>query len=220
MIPHDRLLQSLALLRHVVYTCLIPQLLPQTPRSSFSCSSLSWSLLLSALSENSFSFPCSLTTCQTVKLELEGRARFTGCAGNCGTNYRGGNYDLLRRLSTFLAIKKYITEKKRGSKTEQVSADWLDRMLMFHAGVVEPISEFCAKRSGRQSGSNLDTRKALVDPVAIVEEVMMGRGKGRGELGRGENQEDDQGGEGKGEKEEGWYEGGGVRERRSGGKED
>ncbi|EKX43591.1 hypothetical protein GUITHDRAFT_110396 [Guillardia theta CCMP2712] len=103
---------------------------------------------------------------------------------NCGTNYRGGNYDLLKRLSTFLAIKKFIAEKKRGNKNEQTSADWLDRMLMVHGTDFEGDAGYDVDRNFMQMLLNQspsfvrnanDESLALVDPVAVVEQLLESR---------------------------------------------
>jgi hypothetical protein len=50
-----------------------------------------------------------------------------------GTSFRGGNYDLLRRLATFKAIQQLSKEWRRaGGREEEVKADYLDRMLTVH----------------------------------------------------------------------------------------
>lgn len=96
--------------------------------------------------------------------------------GNCGTNYRGGNYDLLKRMATRQAIRELLA-----AGDNKVECELLDRIFRVHGANFEGDAgyhvdmTFLEDLLGRSPSFVRDPTSeemALVSPLSIAEKIL------------------------------------------------
>lgn len=95
---------------------------------------------------------------------------------NCGTNYRGGNYDLLKRMATRQAIQEVLAAGEN-----KVECEVLDRIFAVHGaefqgdagyGVDMKFLEDLLGRSPSFVRDPASDEMALVSPLSIAEKIV------------------------------------------------
>lgn len=109
--------------------------------------------------------------------------------GPSGSNFRGGNYDLLRRLSTFKAATKIVADYSRGNSEDQAKAGYLERMLTVHGSGFEGDAHYHVDKTFfqtlldsppsmvRSTTFGGEESMVLLSPLSIVELICEERQK-------------------------------------------
>ena len=109
--------------------------------------------------------------------------------GPSGTSFRGGNYDLLRRLATRNAIAMLLAELRGGGLEAQAKADYLDRMYTVHGTDFEGDGPYHTDKTFfqallssapsivRKQTSADEEKIIMLSPISIVEAICEKREK-------------------------------------------
>lgn len=109
--------------------------------------------------------------------------------GPSGTSFRGGNYDLLRRLSTWKAIKKLLKDYSSGNAEDQAKAGFLERMFTVHGSEFEGDGPYSVDKTFfqalldsspsmvRSTTYGGEESMVLLSPLTIVEDICEVRSK-------------------------------------------
>ena len=103
--------------------------------------------------------------------------------GPTGSTFRGGNYDLLRRLATYKAILHLKDVYMRGNAMEKAKGNFLDKMLTVHGGAFVGDGPYHVDKTFfgvllesapymvRSDLADGHTSMVLLSPISVVEDI-------------------------------------------------
>jgi len=103
--------------------------------------------------------------------------------GPTGSTFRGGNYDLLRRLATYKAILHLKDVYMRGNAMEKAKGNFLDKMLTVHGGAFVGDGPYYVDKTFfgvllesapymvRSDLADGHTSMVLLSPISVVEDI-------------------------------------------------
>ena len=103
--------------------------------------------------------------------------------GASGSTFRGGNYDLLRRLSTYKAAQQVLADYQRGNHEDQAKASFLERMLTVHGSDFEGDAGYSVDKAFLEAllktppsmirGTTYGGQETMVllSPLTVVEQI-------------------------------------------------
>jgi len=107
--------------------------------------------------------------------------------GASGSTFRGGNYDLLRRLATYKAAQQMLGDYQRGNHEDKAKASFLERMLTVHGSDFEGDAGYSVDKAFLESllssppsmirATTFGGQESMVllSPLTIVEEICEAR---------------------------------------------